>query len=141
MPEDVIDSAGRALKCHATRVPHFQFPESSSQPLNNDQVCRMASSQIHKSIPLISRERSPIAVLADRRSIDIGERDIRVDDYLNDKLQTASDFANLDSLIASVETQRIQLQDQVGHIFYLSPACTQLMERSASSFHVPLSVD
>lgn len=76
----------------------------------------MASSQSHKPVPLISRERSPIAVLADRRSIDIGERDIRVDDYLNDKLQTASDFTNLDSLIANVETQRIQLQDQVGDL-------------------------
>lgn len=73
----------------------------------------MASSEPERAVPLISRERSPIAVLADRNSIDIGERDIRVDDYLNDKLQTASDFANLDSLIASVETQRIQLQDQV----------------------------
>lgn len=74
----------------------------------------MASFELQKSVPLISRDCSPIAVFADRRSIDIRERDIRVDDYLNDKLQTASDFANLDSLIASVETQRIQLQDQVG---------------------------
>jgi hypothetical protein len=74
----------------------------------------MASYGLQRQVPSISRERSPVAVLRDRRSIDIGERDIRVDDYLNDKLQTASDFANLDSLIASVETQRIQLQDQVG---------------------------
>jgi RAD50-interacting protein 1 len=74
----------------------------------------MASYGLQRQIPSISRERSPVVVLTDRSSIDIGERDIRVDDYLNDKLQTASDFANLDSLIASVETQRIQLQGQVG---------------------------
>jgi len=73
-------------------------------------------------IPLISRERGPVAVLADRRSIDVGERDIRVDDYIDDKLQTASDFASLDSLIASVETQRIQLQDQVGGLNLFDPS-------------------
>jgi hypothetical protein len=116
MSEDVIDSESRELKQYATRVPYFEFPDNSTQLLNNQQVSAMASSQLHKPVPLISRERSPIAVLADRRSIDIGERDIRVDDYLNDKLQTASDFANVDSLLASVENQRIQLQDQVGGI-------------------------
>jgi len=64
--------------------------------------------------PSISRERSPIAVLENRGSIAAGERDIRLDDYLNDKLQTPADFSNLDSLLASVEIQRVQLQDQVG---------------------------
>lgn len=67
-------------------------------------------------VPSIGRDTSPIAVLADRSSIDAVERDIRVDDYLNDKLQTITDFEDLDTLIASVETQRIQLQDQVGHL-------------------------
>jgi hypothetical protein len=61
----------------------------------------------------IKREGSPIAVLRDRRDISEGEHDIRLDDYLNDKLQTAADFQNLDSLIASVEVQRVQLQSQV----------------------------
>ena len=79
----------------------------------------MASSRLLKPIPSISREQSPITVLVDRRSIDAGERDIRVDDFLNDKLQTDADFADLDSLIASVETQRIQLQDQVGGNIFL----------------------
>lgn len=76
----------------------------------------MASSELQRPVPSIGRERNPVAVFADLRSIDTGERDIRVDDYLNDKLQTASDFASLDSLIASVETQWIQLQDQVGNL-------------------------
>jgi hypothetical protein len=36
---------------------------------------------------------------------------------LNDKLQTAADFQNLDSLIANVEEQRVQLLNQVsGHV-------------------------
>jgi hypothetical protein len=64
------------------------------------------------------RDTSPIAILADKSSIDAGERDIRVDDYLNDKLQTLLDFEDLDALIASVETQRVQLQDQVGHLCF-----------------------
>ena len=59
------------------------------------------------------RDMSPIALLASRKSIDKGERDIRVDDYLNDKLQTITDFEDLDALIASIESQRVQLQDQV----------------------------
>ena len=93
----------------------------------------MASYELQRPVPSISRERSPVAVLADRHSIDIGERDIRVDDYLNDKLQTASDFANLDSLIANVETQRIQLQDQVGGLILCVPAWILQAEKNCSN--------
>ncbi|KAI1438131.1 RINT-1 family protein [Xylaria sp. CBS 124048] len=41
------------------------------------------------------------------------EPDIRLEDYLDDKLQSTTDFENLDSLIANVEIQRSQLQTQV----------------------------
>ncbi|KAK3317862.1 TIP-1 family-domain-containing protein [Cercophora scortea] len=41
------------------------------------------------------------------------EPDIRVEDYLDDKLQSASDFAHLDTLLSSVELQRSQLQSQL----------------------------
>ncbi|KAF2966093.1 hypothetical protein GQX73_g7477 [Xylaria multiplex] len=41
------------------------------------------------------------------------EPDIRLEDYLDDKLQSTADFKNLDSLIASVEVQRSQLQTQL----------------------------
>lgn len=58
-------------------------------------------------------EQEPIAVLQSRRDILSSEDDIRLDDYLNDKLQTAADFQNLDNLIASVESQRALLQSQV----------------------------
>lgn len=51
----------------------------------------------------------------DRSNVSEGEHDIRLDDYLNDKLQTATDFQNLDSLIANVEGQRVQLLSQVSH--------------------------
>jgi hypothetical protein len=60
-------------------------------------------------------DRSPLAILLDPKTdIPLGERDIRVEDYLNDKIQTATDFENLDRLIASVEAQKLQLEDQVG---------------------------
>ncbi|KAI1305088.1 RINT-1 family protein [Xylaria venustula] len=41
------------------------------------------------------------------------EPDIRVEDYLDDKLQSTADLDNLDTLIASVEVQRSQLQSQL----------------------------
>ncbi|KAI5863866.1 TIP-1 family-domain-containing protein [Durotheca rogersii] len=41
------------------------------------------------------------------------ELDIRVEDYLDDKLQSSTDFDSLDSLLASVEVQRSQLQAQL----------------------------
>lgn len=41
------------------------------------------------------------------------EPDIRLEDYLDDKLQSTADLENLDNLIASVEVQRSQLQTQL----------------------------
>lgn len=42
------------------------------------------------------------------------DQDMRLDDYLNDKIQTTSDFKGLASLLASVEGQRKDLEEQVG---------------------------
>ncbi|TDZ34934.1 RAD50-interacting protein 1 [Colletotrichum spinosum] len=42
-----------------------------------------------------------------------GPLDIRVEDFLDDKLQSTTDLENLDSLIAHVEYQRSQLQTQL----------------------------
>lgn len=42
-----------------------------------------------------------------------GALDIRVEDFLDDKLQSTTDLDNLDSLIANVEVQRSQLQAQL----------------------------
>jgi len=41
------------------------------------------------------------------------ERDIRVEDYLNDKLQNSTDLANIDALLGAVNAQQILLQRQV----------------------------
>ena len=41
------------------------------------------------------------------------ERSIRVEDYLNDKLQTSTDLANIDSLLNDVLQQQELLQLQV----------------------------
>ncbi|KFY10064.1 hypothetical protein V492_05220 [Pseudogymnoascus sp. VKM F-4246] len=65
------------------------------------------------SASVARNERSPIAILRKGSNISEGEHDIRLDDYLNDKLQTAADFQNLDSLIANVEEQRVQLLNQL----------------------------
>lgn len=41
------------------------------------------------------------------------ECDIRVEDYLNDKLQTKADLDNLDSLLENVRNQQRLLKQQV----------------------------
>ena len=48
------------------------------------------------------------------------ERDIRVEDYLNDKLQNSTDLANIDTLLEDVKAQQILLQKQVcsSHLRY-----------------------
>ncbi|KAI0381331.1 TIP-1 family-domain-containing protein [Hypomontagnella monticulosa] len=43
------------------------------------------------------------------------EPDIRLEDYLDDKLQSTTDLESLDNLLASVEVQRSQLQAQLDH--------------------------
>ena len=35
------------------------------------------------------------------------ERDVRVEDYLNDKLQNTTDLANIDSLLEDVKAQQV----------------------------------
>ena len=41
------------------------------------------------------------------------QRAIRVDDYLNDKLQTTADLANIDTLLEDVRKQQRLLEQQV----------------------------
>ena len=66
--------------------------------------------------PSMARDRSPLAVLLDPKTdIPLGERDIRVEDYLNDKIQTSTDMESLESLIVNVEVQKQQLEDQVSN--------------------------
>lgn len=60
------------------------------------------------------RGQSPVAVLLDPQTdIPIGERDIRLEDYLNDKVQALADLNNLTTLLESVEVHKQQLEEQV----------------------------
>lgn len=56
-----------------------------------------------------------IAIRLDLESALTEERDIRVDDYLNDKLQIAADLESLDSLLLNVKSQQTLLRKQVGY--------------------------
>lgn len=59
--------------------------------------------------------------------------DMRLDDYLDDKLQYTTDLENLDDLLASVEEQRAQLQSQLDEATRsLSTARQSSDERQAS---------
>ena len=68
-------------------------------------------------LPMSLRTRSRNASLLGDHGPDfmLEEGDIRLEDYLNDKIQIATDFDNLDGLFVSVETQKQQLEEQVGH--------------------------
>lgn len=64
---------------------------------------------------LAKNRAAPVAVLLDPKSdIPLGEKNVKLDDYLNDKIQTRADFATLPSLLAKVEAQRRDLERQVG---------------------------
>ena len=64
--------------------------------------------------PSRRRDLSPLAVLVDPKSdVPVGERAIRLEDYLNDKIQTKVDLGNLASLIETVDLQKKQLDQQV----------------------------
>ncbi|TPX18210.1 uncharacterized protein E0L32_002719 [Thyridium curvatum] len=54
---------------------------------------------------------STLSLQPDRYSAD--DRDVRVEDYLDDQLQSSTDLDNLDDLLANVELQRGQLQTQL----------------------------
>lgn len=56
-----------------------------------------------------------MATMFDGIPIDSREKDTRVEDYLNDKFQALGDLNNLDALLTTVQTQQLQLRDQVRH--------------------------
>lgn len=41
------------------------------------------------------------------------QQDVRIEDYLNDKLQTSADLENLDSLLKASKKQQTLLKEQV----------------------------
>lgn len=55
----------------------------------------------------------PVAILKDpEKDIPLYERDIRLEDWLNDKIQTTADLSDLAKLIETVEIQKKQLDQQ-----------------------------
>jgi hypothetical protein len=65
-------------------------------------------------VPSICREQSPVAFRHDPKAdAELEEVDTRLEDYLNDKIQTRADLASLASLMENVELQKKQLEDQV----------------------------
>lgn len=48
--------------------------------------------------------------------------DARVQDYLDDKLQSSADLESLDSLLAAVQEQQHLLKQQVFPTFHCSPS-------------------
>jgi len=75
-------------------------------------------------VPSICREQSPVAFRHDPNAdAQLGEEDTRLEDYLNDKIQTRADLASLASLIQTVELQKKQLEEQVGSRNSLRVAC------------------
>lgn len=69
----------------------------------------------------IEQERSPRAYLCNPvDDIPVGERNIRVEDWLNDKVQTTADMTDLSSLLENVEAKQRQLEEQVSRSVHVS---------------------
>lgn len=62
------------------------------------------------------RDKSLVAVLTDpKNDVPASERDMRLEDWLNDKIQASADLQSIASLIEAVEVQKTQLDQQVNH--------------------------
>jgi hypothetical protein len=73
----------------------------------------MDSTRTGRPLGFIRQDSNRVATINDRRQVDNDDRAIRVEDYLNDKIQVEADLLELDLLIENVETQRAQLETQV----------------------------
>ena len=50
--------------------------------------------------------------------VQLSSQATRVEDYLNDKLQTAADLESLDILLENVQAQQALLKQQVAHLLF-----------------------
>ena len=55
--------------------------------------------------------------MADPSGISKGDLSVRVEDYLNDKLQTSADLENIDTLLKNVLKQQTLLKQQARNLF------------------------
>ena len=55
--------------------------------------------------------------MADPSGISKGDLGVRVEDYLNDKLQTSADLENIDTLLKNVLKQQTLLKQQACNLF------------------------
>lgn len=65
---------------------------------------------------------SPRLVMAVSSYVHAADHDVRVQDYLDDKLQAIGDFDTLDSLLDNIKTQQVLLKDQVCFVLFVSLA-------------------
>ena len=68
--------------------------------------------------------------------IQLSSRATRVEDYLNDKLQTTADLEGLDILLENVQTQQELLKQQVAHGFPILK-CLLIQNSAPRSREVP----
>lgn len=114
------------------RFPRFQL--STLKQLDNkvdnlQPTCTTISFTLYSAMPP-NLNMATTAQLPYRTS---SSDDMRLDDYLDDKLQYTTDLDSLDDLLASVEEQRVQLQSQLDDATRsLSVARQSTEERQAS---------
>jgi hypothetical protein len=93
--------------CKKTDLGSFNSPALAPPP---------GASYLTATMPSILRERNPLSALTDpKTNIAPGERDIRMEDYVNDKIQTVADLEDIESLIAAVEINHKLLEEQVSN--------------------------
>lgn len=73
----------------------------------------LLSEHLASTVEIQSHNMAAIAFRRSSTQMTNEERDVRVEDYLNDKLQTYADLENLDTLLETVQQQQTLLRRQV----------------------------
>ena len=87
--------------------PHLWKINSTTLIPKSEETCNVIR------FPASSLVMATVLASAANNRVATEERNIRVEDYLNDKLQTAVDIANIDTLLDDVRAQQALLQQQV----------------------------
>lgn len=98
--------AGKTASLTPPAIPHSpSFPQPHAMPILG------TATPIRGASP--AGGGPPVAVILDPDDIPNVEISVRLDDYLNDKIQTRGDFENLPELLVKVEHSTKLLQEQV----------------------------